>query len=139
VKKLIYLSILILTGCATPQMYNPKSINTQDLSNVRTLSGTGLFLTAEYSAYILYIHDVNNKEITNRNALSTQINDISLPAGRYHFQVSCRNKWYHGSAAASFKVEPSKNYEITCAVTKGKNFLGISVDSTVHLEIKELV
>ncbi|PAJ71775.1 hypothetical protein CJF42_24875 [Pseudoalteromonas sp. NBT06-2] len=137
-KNFILVSVLALVGCATPQVYNPTNTPNQELSNVRTSGGEQLFLTEKYSAFILYIYDENKNEITKRNALSNQINDISLPAGEYRFQVSCQNKWYEGTPLAFFKLEPSKQYEIYCDITKGSNFLGMSVDSKVQLKIKEI-
>ena len=137
IKILTCLLFLTIVGCATPKMYNPTNISTQDLSNVRTSSSSGLFLSDEFSAWILYIYDVNNKELTNRDPLSTQINEIYLPAGVYRFRVSCKNKRYKGSPVATFKLEASKNYEITCEVTKDSNLSGISVDSKVQLKISQ--
>lgn len=129
--------ISIITGCATPQTYNPNNIENHKLATVKTTAGKQLLLSDNYVAWILYIYDSKNNEITKRNLLSTKINEISLPSGEYRLEAECVNKMYSGLPTAVFLLEPSKIYQIYCDVTKDKDFLGITVDSKVQLKIRE--
>ena len=133
-----FIMTLVLTGCATPQVYNPTNVKKDELATLKTTAGKNIFLTKEYIAWILYIYDSNNEEVTKRNPLSNKINQISLPSGSYRVQAECVNKMYSGSPMALFTLESSKTYQVFCDITKGENFLGMNVDSKVQLKIKEI-
>ncbi|MBO9492001.1 hypothetical protein J7384_16695 [Endozoicomonas sp. G2_1] len=139
-KQLTIALLIILTGCATPQVYNPDELDKKSLSRVFSDSGELFIYTADYSAWILYIYDLDNNELTKRRIGSTYINDISLPPGTYYFHVFCKNQWYQASPSAYFRLEAAKNYEITCEEGErdGNTFFNKGSHSIVHLKIKEL-
>ncbi|ESP90936.1 hypothetical protein [Pseudoalteromonas luteoviolacea] len=138
IKVLVFLVILTLAGCGTPQLYNPNNIDKHELATLKTEAGKEIFVTDNYVVWILYIYDVNHSEITNRSSLSAKINEISLPKGVYRIAAECVKRRYIATPSAVFAIEASKTYEVFCDMIQDENSSGMAVDSKVQLKIKEV-
>jgi len=140
-KKIILLMALTLSGCATTDMvYNPNGMNEQKLVKVETLREASAFsFSAKYNAYIMYVYNEKNEEVTKRNALfSNKISEIKLQPGKYLFKVECKSRNYYADTEGKFELLPSKKYQLYCDIKKGKNIFGGSADASVSLKIREI-
>ena len=127
-----------MSGCsALPAVYNPNNIPNENLSRIYTFPNISFF-EQKYHAWIEYIWDDSGTEITNRNAWEHgKMKMYALPSGTYTVQASCFDGAREANPKSQIRVEPSKLYEISCVVKKGK-MLGLNVDMYATIEIKEI-
>jgi len=138
-KAYLFVLIIMLGGCSTvPLTYNPDSLNEDELARVTTLREAKVFGN-KYNAWIEYVWNDHNVEITNRNAFwDNMLGGVHLPPGRYKFQVSCVNGSYEGHTEAKFSLEANKEYQLSCNIGKGENIFGMSIDTSAGLSIREV-
>ncbi len=132
--------VIVLTGCAAAPItsYNPNKLPPEKLVEVTTLQEKEFF-NNKYNAWIELIWNEKEEELTKRNPLwDRSIDKVSLPEGKYTFQVACTNGRSEGHPKALFELEAGKKYQIYCDIKKGKGFLGIPDDAYASIKIKEI-
>ena len=142
-KKLIWILMLVLTGCvAPPVVYNPAHSNNNSLVHLKTKHDLS-FSSTEYSAWIVQMWDSEGKEISKRNEIiddmfGERLANISFPAGKYKIEALCKLGYTTAKPEGFFEFVSGKSYELSCAIEKGENLFGMSVDSYASIAIRDL-
>lgn len=135
---LLMISIFI-TGCvSSPVIYNPNNLTSAKLVKVTTSQKASLF-KAGYNTWIEFVWNESEEEITKRNAFwDSMLGEITLPEGKYKFRVSCVDGRREAHPEGVFELVSKKNYQIYCAIRKGKNIFGMTIDAYASLKIREV-
>ncbi|MBA6264545.1 MAG: hypothetical protein V7780_10010 [Colwellia sp.] len=142
-KKLNWMLILLLTGCAAaPVVYNPENTNNKALVHLNTKHDLSMFST-EYSAWIVQMWDSSGQEITKRSAIAddmfgVRLANISFPEGKYKVKALCKLGNTTARPENVFSFESGKKYQLSCVIEKGENMFGMSIDSYAAIAISEL-
>ena len=137
--KYVIVLCCLLSACAsTAIVYNPLSVNSDQLATVTT-QGSAKTLNSGYRAWVELVWDESEKEVTGRKPFFDRpIGEISLVGGKYTFKGSCNNGTIVFEPEAVFDLAPGKKYQLVCVVEKGKNIVGMSIDAYASIKIKEI-
>jgi len=137
-RNILFFLAIILAGCETiPPVYNPDGLVDTELVEVTT--ATRKESPDGYKSGIVYVYnEIGERVVRHKKLLDVTVEKVFLRPGVYTFDIQCLG----GNGVAVPKVThellKGKLYKIYCAIGKGKNLFGISVDSFAQAVVREV-
>lgn len=142
-KRVIILATTLFTliSCTSPaanKATGPGAMKASDLSvRITGYKKKDIFST-EYNAFIKGVYDEQDNAIFESSFWKQPARQLNLEPGSYLIKLSCQNGYFSGYPEMKVDLNADTQYEVFCAVEKGRNLLGMRVDAMVRGAIREL-